>query len=83
MRPNGFDVLKAMSVANKDIRMAPLSNILRVQLTKAGTQITIGFEGDVVGAIANGRFVGGLILADAQQFAETERELSHKPVDSP
>lgn len=75
MKPNSFDVLKAMSAANKDIRLAPLGNILRVQKVKAGTQITIGCEGDLVGAIARGDFVGGFILADKRQYAETEREL--------
>lgn len=76
MKPTSFDVLKAMSAANKDIRLAPLSNILRVQKTKLGTQITIGVEGDVIGAIARGDFVGGLILADKRQFRQMEEELA-------
>lgn len=73
--PNNVDVLKAMGEANKDIRMAPLGNILRVQYTKLGTQITIGVEGNLVAAIMNGRFVGGLILADKRQFDEVKAEL--------
>ena len=75
MSVNNFDVMKAMGEANKDIRLAPLGNIVRLRKVKAGTQITIGFQGDVVGAIYAGRFVGGLILADKCQFDETKREL--------
>jgi len=68
-----------MGEANKDIRLAPLSNITNLRKTKAGTLITIGVEGDVVAAIGlDGRFVGGLILADKVQFDETKRELEAK-----
>ena len=76
MRPNSFEVLRLMSERNLDIRLAPISqNLVRAQKVKAGTQITIGFAGDVVGAIFAGRFVGGLILADAKQFHAIEAEL--------
>jgi antitoxin (DNA-binding transcriptional repressor) of toxin-antitoxin stability system len=81
-RANSFDVLKAMSLANKDIRLAPLSNILRIQRVKAGTQVTIGFEGDVVAGLANGRFVGGLILADAREYEETRRGIEKERTGS-
>ena len=33
------------------------------------------FYGDVVGAIANGKFVGGLLLADSDQFRSVKKEL--------
>jgi hypothetical protein len=73
---NNFDVMKRMCEFDRDIRLAPLGNIIRLQKTKAGTQITIGVEGDVVAAIANGRLVGGLILADKAEFDQTKRELA-------
>lgn len=76
MKPNSFDVLKTMSEESQDIRLAPLSNILRVQKVKAGTQITIGVAGDVIAGIANGDFVGGLYLADRKQFEETQERLA-------
>ena len=79
MSVNNFDVMKAMGEANRDIRLAPLSNIVHLRKVRAGTQITIGFEGDVVGAILAERFVGGLILADKAQFEETKRELERSP----
>jgi len=79
MAVNNFDVMKAMSAANKDIRLAPLSNVTKLQKTKAGTLITIGAEGDLVAAIGvEGRFVGGLILADKAQFDETKRALEEQ-----
>ena len=67
MAISSFDVMKAMAEANQDI--------LRMQKTKAGTQITIGVPGGVLTAIYAGRFVGGLILADKQQFEEMKRKL--------
>ena len=75
MKPNNFDILKTMSERNLDIRLAPLGNILRAQLTKKGTQITIGFPGDVVAAVMDGKFVGGLLLADRKQYNAVAKEL--------
>jgi hypothetical protein len=77
---NNFDVMKAMSAENKDIRLAPLDNVTNLQKTKAGTLITIGAPGDLVAAIGVHRqFVGGLILADKIQFNETKERLSQNP----
>lgn len=76
MKPNSFDVLKTMSEENQDIRLAPLSNITRIDKVRAGTNVTIGVAGDVIAGLANGDFVGGLYLADRKQFAETQERLS-------
>ncbi len=67
-RPNNFDVLKAMAAANGKIRLAPLSNITNMRKVKAGTQLTMGVEGDVLMQITLGQLVGGLILADKDEF---------------
>lgn len=75
MSVNNFDVLRAMGDAEQDIRVAPLSNVIYMQRTKKGTQITIGVDGDVVAGLAKGRFVGGLILADKEQFEAMRRAL--------
>lgn len=75
---NNFDVLKAMAAANLDIQLAPLDNLVRATAGKAGTQVTIGVPGNIVGALMNGKYLGGLILADAKQYAETRRKLSTK-----
>lgn len=72
---NNFDILKTMGERNLDIRLAPLTNILNVRKVKAGTQITIGVDGDVVGAIGADAFVGGLILANRKQFTEIKAEM--------
>ena len=78
---NNFDILKEMSNRNMDIRMAPLDNITNLQKTRAGTQVTIGVAGYVVAAIGiEGRFVGGLILADRKQFEQVKTELGMLPV---
>ena len=82
MKINNFAVLKAMAEGEKDIRLAPMSNILNARYTKRGTQITFGVEGNVVGAILRGDFIGGLILADKAQFEETKRELGREAAGS-
>jgi hypothetical protein len=51
MSVNNFDVLKRMSADGCDIRLASGNNILNMKKVKAGTQITIGVEGDVLNAI--------------------------------
>lgn len=81
-RVNTFDVLKAMSAENQDIRMAPLANISNLRKVKGGTLVTIGVEGDVVEAIGiEGRFVGGLILADKDQYRATEERLRREKAE--
>ena len=75
MPANHFIVLKVMAEESPDIRLAPLANIIRIQKTKAGTQVTIGVEGDLVSSIYLGKFVGGLILADKEQFNATKARL--------
>jgi hypothetical protein len=75
-RVSMFDILKTMSEENQDVRLAPLGNISYLRKVRAGTNITIGVAGDVVAAIGiHGRFVGGLILADKEQYRATEARL--------
>ncbi len=75
---SSFDVMKVMSQRNMDIRLSTLDNITEVRKVKAGTKITIGFYGDVVGAIANNKFCGGLLLCDKEQFEAVRKELEAK-----
>lgn len=76
-KPNTFDILKIMSEENKDIRFSHLNNVTKLHKDKHGTLITIGVAGDLVAAIGiHGRFVGGLILADKDQYREIEKRLS-------
>lgn len=70
-----FDVLKAMSERNLDVRLSPLDNVTHLRKVGAGTNVTIAFAGDVVGPIAEGKLVGGLLLADLSQFEDVRKEL--------
>lgn len=69
-----FDVLKVMCDRNMDVRLSTLDNVTQLLRTKHGTKITIGFSGDVM-EIARGKFVGGMLIADAEQFRAIQREL--------
>lgn len=75
---NNFDILKIMGERNMDIRLAPLSNVLNIQKVKMGTKVTIGIDGDIVTKFLNDGYVGGLILADANQFENIKNELEKK-----
>ena len=75
---NNFDVLKRMGAENKDIRMSPSSNFLRMQTVKAGTQITVGVQGDVVGALYSGELVGCLLLFNKKQFDELKKKMEEE-----
>ena len=70
-----FDVFKAMSRRNMDIRLSTLDNIIQLRKVKAGTNVTIGVYGDIVGSVFNGKFVGGLLLADKEQYQAVLKEL--------
>lgn len=77
--PKLFDIMDRMSAENKDIRFAPLAhNFVRAKYGKGGTEITIGVDGNVVGGLLTGQFVGGLILMDKGQFEETQKKLTEE-----
>ena len=45
---SNFDVIKAMCEENQDIRFAPMDNISKINFyAKKGTEITIGFPGNL------------------------------------
>jgi hypothetical protein len=77
---NAFDVFSHMvETDDKAITMAALGNITELRKVKAGTNVTIGVAGDVVGSIYNGKYVGGLILCDKKRFDEVKAELERHP----
>lgn len=79
---NNYDVLKEMGERRLDIRLAPLSNITNLNYRKKvnGTDVTIGVQGNVVADLGlTHKFVGGLILADKQEFDSVKSELLKLP----
>lgn len=73
-----FDVLKAMTDRNMDIRLSTLDNVTNLELKKGNTFVRIGFSGNVMG-IAKGEFVGGLLIANNEQFQSIKAELEAAP----
>lgn len=74
---NNWEVLKVMSARDMDIGLAPLSNVEGVTYNqrKGGSLVRIGFPGNILGKIARGGYLGGLILADAAQYEQVRKEL--------
>ena len=77
-----FDICKAMSNEGLDIQIAPLDNVTNLRKVKAGTQVTIGVAGDVVAAIGlEGKYVGGLLLCNREQYFATKERLERKAAE--
>lgn len=74
---SAMDVLKRMVDTNDPkIELSALgTNLVGLKKVKAGTEVTIGVSGDRVGSIYNGKYVGGLILADKARFDEVRAEM--------
>lgn len=74
---SAMDVFKRMvDTDDPKIELSPLgANLLNLKKVKHGTEVTIGVSGDRVGSIYNGKYVGGLILADKQRFEEVKSEM--------
>jgi hypothetical protein len=70
---SNFDVLKAMSLRNQDIRIG--TDLLTIKKVKAGSQITIGIAGDVVAPLFVGRLRACLVIFDVEQFDAIKAEL--------
>lgn len=72
---NNFDVLKRMSAENMGIEASPDENIIGMQLCKAGTQITIGVAGNVIGGIASGEKRCVMLIWDKREFEELKAKM--------
>ncbi len=74
-----FEILGVMCDRNMDIRLSTLDNITNMQVTKRGdTELKIGVHGDVLNQIWRGQLVGGLLLANKEQFDQIKAELEAK-----
>lgn len=66
---NSFEKLGKMSKENMDIKLAPLSNILSIDINGNKGEVRIGIDRQTAQRLIDGHdFVGGLILADKKQF---------------
>lgn len=72
-----FDICKEMAHRGLDIRLSTLDNITNMALVhkKRDTNITIGVSGDVLNPIFRGKFIGGLLLCDKEQYFAIKKEL--------
>lgn len=71
-----FEIMAQMSREDKEILLAPLSNITSARSGKDGYgRIEIAVPNEVVQKmlLSNGYYVGGLILANAEQYEEIRK----------
>ena len=79
-KPGHFQICDEMAKRGMDIRLSLLENITNLRLTHKGkdTDVTIGVSGNVIAQIAEGKFVGGLLLCDKDQYFAIAKELTAK-----
>lgn len=73
--PGTFDILKVMCERNLDVRLSTLDNVSEMRKVKGGTKVSIGITGDVIKDVYFGKLVGGLLLANKEQFKQVKKEL--------
>ncbi len=73
---SAFEVFARMAdTDDKALQLAPLANILNIKDVKAGTQVTIGVGGHILGRIIRQDFCGGLLLCEKKRFDELKAEM--------
>lgn len=77
MKVNNFDVLKQMAADNKDIRLG--TDVVQLKKVKAGTEVTVGIGGDVVGSVYAGDLNVCLILFNKKQFDDLKSQMESGP----
>lgn len=79
-----FEVFcRMVQTDDRALKLAPLSNVIEARAVKAGTQVTIGVGGNIVGQILHDEFVGGLLLCDRKRFEELRAEMEREPQEEP
>lgn len=59
---------------NNSLKFAPLGNIINMQRTKRGINVTIGIGDDgFMEKIMDGRLVGGFIFCDTMEFRRVQK----------
>jgi hypothetical protein len=74
---NDFKVLAEMAERNLDVKSAGLGNIHEIETKGKAGYVTFGIPKDIATqlAIHSEKFVGCFILANREQFLQTEKEL--------
>lgn len=82
--PSAFEVFERMCSIEPDcIFMAPLSNVHRMQVVKGGGKATIGVDRECIDGLKDGRFCGGLLLADREVFEKVRKEIEESRQEPP
>jgi hypothetical protein len=68
-----FEVFQKMADGNMDIRLAPLGNIIAINIRGQNGEVTFGVPREVAQDLIDDKeFVGGFLLADKAQFQTLE-----------
>jgi hypothetical protein len=76
---SAFLVFEKMTADNNNsMKFAPMENIINMQRTKRGINVTIGIGDDAFMEKAlNGTLVGGFIFCDTNEFRRVQKELEN------
>lgn len=72
---DNFEVLREMANRNLDINLAPITQILRMNKTRFGCEITIGAPAELMQKITLGNYGGGLLAYNVSEFEALKKEM--------
>ena len=78
LKAGHFDICKAITQANGKIYIAPLDNITNMRKNRHGTVVSIGVGLDCINDVMAGRYVGGLLLIDKDEYFATKARLEEE-----
>jgi len=75
-----FEIFQRMSDGNMDIRLAPLGNIIKINIFGQNGEVTFGVPREVAQDLMDEKeYVGGFLLADKGQFETLETHYADGP----
>lgn len=75
-----FEILQKMSDGNMDIRLAPMSNIIKINIFGQNGEVTFGVPRKVAQDLMDDKeYFGGFLLADKGQFETLQAHYAEDP----
>lgn len=78
-----FEVFQKMSDSNADIKLAPLKNIIKINIFGQNGEVTFGVPRQVaqelIDDVEGTRHVGGFLIANKEQFETLQAHYADEP----
>jgi len=82
-----FEVFQKMSDSNADIKLAPLKNIIKINIFGQNGEVTFGVPREVAQELMDDtegtKHVGGFLIANKEQFETLQAHYADQESDEP